>query len=96
MVSAVRRRRLGLVALLAAGGLLLAACGDEPADRDALIRALERQGELSTEDATCVADEIFSNPNLTESEINNGADDLEGAAAFSEAFQTALAACTGL
>lgn len=83
-------------AVLLSIGLLASACGDEPADYDALIRTLTQQAELSEGEATCVADEIFLNSGLTESEINNGADDLTKSKAFSDAFDAALALCADL
>lgn len=75
-------------------GLLLAACGDEPSDREAFVRAMERQGQLTPEQAECLAVAVFDSGELTESEINNGADDLEGATAFEAVFTAALDDCT--
>jgi hypothetical protein len=82
------------IAVLLTSGLLLAACGDEAADREAFVRAMERQGELTPEEAECMAVEVFDNSDLTESEINNGARDLEGASAFQTVFEAALETCT--
>lgn len=75
-------------------GLLLAACGDEANDREAFVRAMERQAELSPDEAECMAVEVFDNGGLSESEINNGADNLEGAGAFQAVFEAALVTCT--
>lgn len=81
-------------AVLLASGLLLAACGDEASDREAFVRAMERQGEMSPADAECMAVEVFDNGGLTESQINEGADDLnEGAEAFRRVFEAALQTC---
>jgi hypothetical protein len=82
------------IAVLFTSGLLLAACGNEAADREAFVRAMERQGELTAEQAECLAVEVFDNSDLTESEINNGSNDLEGASAFQQVFEAALEICT--
>ena len=82
------------IAVLVTSGLLLAACGDEPADREAFVRAMERQGEMTPAEAECMAVEVFDRSDLTESEINNGAKDLEGASAFQQVFEAALETCT--
>jgi len=77
-------------------GLLLAACGDEANDREAFVRAMERQAELSPEVAECMAVEVFDSGELTESEINNGARDDEtfgDSNAFRTVFEAALASC---
>lgn len=86
-------KRRGL-ALLMIAGLLLAACGDEASDRDAFVRAMERQAELTPQQAECMAVKVFDESDLTESEINEGADDLEGASAFRQVFEAALEDCT--
>ena len=80
-------------ALLLIAGLLLSACGDEANDREAFVRAMERQGEMTPDEAECMAVEVFDNSDLTESEINNGAKDLEGASAFQAVFEAALDTC---
>lgn len=80
--------------MLLIAGLLLSACGDEASDREAFVRAMERQGEMSPEEAECMAVEVFDKSDLTESEINNGSNDLEGASAFQAVFEAALDTCS--
>jgi hypothetical protein len=82
-----------VTAVLMISSLLLAACGEEASDREAFVRAMERQGELTPEQAECMAVEVFDNSSLTESQINEGADDLEGASAFQRVFEAALDVC---
>lgn len=73
---------------------LLAACGDEANDRESFVRAMERQGELSPDQAECLAVEVFDNGDLTEAQINEGADNLfDGAGAFRTVFEAALDTC---
>lgn len=77
-------------------GLLLASCGDEANDREAFIRAMENQAELSPDVAECMAVAVFDSGDLTESEINQGARDDETfgeSSAFREVFDAALATC---
>ena len=85
---------LRLIAGLLASGLLLSACGDEASDREAFVRAMERQGELTPEEAECMAVAVFDSGELSESQINEGADDLEGASAFQRVFEEALDSCS--
>lgn len=73
--------------------LLLAACGAEAADREAFVRAMERQGEMTPAQAECMAVEVFDNSDLTEAQINEGSDNLEGASAFQTVFEAALVVC---
>ncbi len=98
MRSRGSRRSARFLAVLAAGGLLLAACGSEAADRDAFVRAMTEQAQLTDAEAACVADEIFVNSGLSEAEINEGSDDLNGPAstAFRTAFEAAVELCTDL
>lgn len=82
------------LAFLSISGLLLAACGDEANDREAFVRAMERQAELSPDAAECMAVEVFDNGGLTEAQINQGADNLnDGADAFRQVFEAALEVC---
>jgi len=77
-------------------GLLLAACGDEANDREAFVRSMEGQGEMSPAEAECMAVEVFDNSGLSEEQLNNGgsADEtFEGATAFRDVFEAALATC---
>ncbi len=85
-------------AILAVAGLLLSACGDEPANEESLFSAMTEQADLTTEEANCVVDEIFTNSDLTEAEINNGSKDINGATstAFRIAFEAALETCADL
>ena len=85
---------LRLIAGLLASAALLSACGAEASDREAFVRAMERQGTMTPEQAECMAVAVFDSGELTESEINNGADDLEGASAFEGVFRDALDSCT--
>lgn len=91
-----RASSLRLLSGLMASGLLLAACGDEANDREAFVRVMEGQAELSPEAAECMAVEVFDNGGLTESQINEGARDDEtfgNSIAFREVFDAALAIC---
>ena len=90
LTVAMKRRA---TAVLLISGVLLAACGAEASDREAFVRAMERQGELSPEQAECMAVEVYDNSDLTESQINEGSDDLEGASAFQTVFEAALDVC---
>ena len=82
------------LAFLSISALLLAACGDEAADREAFVRAMERQGELTPDEAECMAVEVFDNGGLTEQQINQGADDInQDATAFRQVFEAALEVC---
>jgi len=92
-----RASSLRLLSGLMVSGLLLAACGDEANDREAFVRAMERQGELTPEQAECMAVEVFDNGGLTESQINEGADADEtfaGASQFRTVFDAALITCS--
>ena len=90
-----RPTSLRIVSGVLVSGLLLAACGDEANDRESFVRAMAGQGEMSAEQAECMAVEVFDNGDLSESEINQGADDLnDQAAAFRTVFEAALATCT--
>ncbi len=81
-------------AVLAISGLLLAACGAEASDRDAFVRAMEREGEMSPADAECMAVEVFDNGGLTETQINEAAENLDdGDQAFLTVFEAALDIC---
>ena len=87
---------LRLLSGLAVSGLLLAACGAEANDREAFVRAMERQAEMSPEAAECMAVEVFDNGGLSEQELNNGgnADDtFDGATRFRTVFDAALLTC---
>lgn len=77
-------------------GLLLSACGDEANDREAFVRAMENQAEMSPDQAECMAVEVFDNGGLTESQINEGARDDEtfgDSDAFRKVFEAALTTC---
>lgn len=77
-------------------GLLLSACGDEANDREAFVRAMENQSEMTPEQAECMAVEVFDNGGLEEAQLNNGGDadsDFEGAGAFRTVFDAALITC---
>lgn len=96
MTVGMKRRAtsLRLLSPLMVFGLLLAACGDEANDREAFVRAMERQAEMSPEGAECMAVEVFDNGGLSEPEINNGADDpFNGGDAFLVVFEAALDTC---
>jgi hypothetical protein len=90
LTVAMKRRA---TAVLLISGMLLAACGAEASDREAFVRAMERQGEMTPAQAECMAVEVFDNSDLTESQINEGADALEGASAFQTVFEAALDVC---
>ena len=82
------------LAILSISGLLLAACGDEPSDRNAFVRAMEGQAEMTPAEAECMAVAVFDEGNLTEAEINNGSDDpFSGGGAFLTVFEAALEEC---
>jgi len=85
------KRRATAVLLISV--LLLASCGAEASDRESFVRAMERQGELTPEQAECMAVKVFDESSLTESQINEGSDDLEGASAFQTVFEAALEVC---
>lgn len=88
------RRAKRILAILSISGLLLAACGDEANDRPAFVRAMEGQGEMTPEQAECMAVAVFDEGGLTEAEINNGSDDpFNGGGAFLEVFEAALDDC---
>lgn len=91
-----RASSLRLLSGLLVSGLLLASCGDEANDREAFVRVMQEQGEVSLEQAECMADEVF-NSDLTESQINQGAkadESFEGAERFQTVFEAALATCS--
>ncbi len=88
------RTKRRLAAFILPVALLAAACGDESPDRTALINGLAGQTELTTEEATCVADEVFTS-GLSEDDIASGSEDPTGdkGPVFQKAFDDALAAC---
>lgn len=89
-----RASSLRLLSGLMVSGLLLASCGAEANDREAFVRAMERQGEMSPDQAECMAVEVFDSGDLTSQQINEGADDLnEQTDIFLGVFEAAVAAC---
>ncbi len=92
MRSSLRRS----FAVLAFFALFAAACGEEAADRESFIRSMTQQAELSESQAACMADEIFGLDGPTESQINEGARDINSNEAFRKAFDESLENCTGL
>ena len=89
-----RPTSLRIVSGVLVSGLLLAACGAEANDREAFVRAMERQGEMTPEQAECMAVEVFDNGDLSESEINEGSDDpFDGGGAFLIVFEAAITTC---
>ncbi len=92
-----RRRRL--VAFVLTTPLLLAACGEDDANRDSLVSSLIETAELSEEDANCVADAVFSDSYVTgleQGDINDAANDPASDPEFQAVIDTALASCLGL
>ncbi len=76
-------------------GLLLSACGGDSADHDALVRALTSQDQMSTEEATCVADAIFAEGKFEEDELKEAAADIKAVTGFEDAVTSAIETCTG-
>ncbi len=92
-----RRRRF--VALALSAPLVLAACGDDDANPESLVASLIETGELSEEDANCVADSVFTDDyvlELEQDDLNAAANDPSVDPKFQEIIDTALASCIGL
>jgi hypothetical protein len=104
--------RTRLLFLLLAAPLLLGACGADPGDADDLTLALHEVGGLTTEEASCVTDEITENSDYTEffadsdepptlddvlADVADGESDTEGLyAAFEQDVAAAVTVCTSL
>lgn len=82
-----------VVAALVVGSLSLSACGGAPADHAALVTALSSQGQMTEDQATCVADEIYDNSGYTEDQLKEAAKDISSVGGFSDDVQAAIDSC---
>lgn len=72
--------------------LLLSACGSDKVDHAALVTALTTNG-ATTEQAECVADEIYAEGTFTEDQMKKAAADIAETKGFQEAVDAAFASC---
>ncbi len=83
------------VAALVSLGLLLSACGGDSVDHEALVTALTSQDQMSTEEATCVADAIFAEGKYEDDDMKKAAADITSVPGFEDAVTSAIETCTG-
>lgn len=80
-------------AIIVACGLLFSACGDDASDHEALVKALSSQDQMTTEEATCIADDIFEEGRYTEDEMKKAGKDITAVDGFQEAVEAAMDSC---
>ncbi len=83
------------VAVLAAGALLLSACGEGDATREDLIASLTEQARLSAGEAECVAVALYDSGDWEQGQLNNAAKDPSSVDGFQAALDETLADCIG-
>ncbi len=80
-------------AALVSFSLLLAACGGDSVDYEALVSALTSQDQMTQEEATCVADAIFAEGNFDEEAMKEAAADIKAVPGFEQAVSEAFDNC---
>ncbi len=71
----------------------LSACSDPDVTRDDLVSMLTERGDISDDQANCIADDIFAEDLFSQGELNDAALDPTKVEGFQETVDAAIAEC---